>query len=83
MTTSLKAGFAQIFSCCPKNELPKIWRGGGGGGGGGGAWVGAAAPLATTSRTPMNRNNGKIKESFFLILTAYIHDSEQKKIENL
>ena len=76
MTTSLKAGFAQIFSCCPKNELPKIWRGGG-------AWVGAAAPLATTARTPMNRNNGKIKESFFLILTAYIHDSEQKKIENL
>ena len=77
MTTSLKAGFAQIFSCCPKNELPKIWRGEGG------AWVGAAAPLATTARTPMNRNNGKIKESFFLILTAYIHDSEQKKIENL
>ena len=73
MTTSLKAGFAQIFSCCPKF----------GGGGVGVAWVGAAAPLATTSRTPMNRNNGKIKESFFLILTAYIHDSEQKKIENL
>ena len=75
MTTSLKAGFAQIFSCCPKNELPKIWRGGGGGGGGRG---GRPPPPPRP-----NRNNGKIKESFFLILTAYIHDSEQKKIENL
>ena len=28
METSLKTGFAQIFSCCPpKSELPKIWRG--------------------------------------------------------
>ena len=27
-------------------------------------------------------NNGKIKESFFLIFSAYIHDSEQKKIKN-
>ena len=37
--TSLKPGFAQIFSCCPKNlSYPKS----GGGGGGGGA----AAPLA-------------------------------------
>ena len=26
METSLKTGFAQIFSCCPKkSELPKIW----------------------------------------------------------
>ena len=34
MKTSLKAGFAQTFSCCPKkSELPKIWGG-------------AAAPLA-------------------------------------
>ena len=39
METSLKSGFAQIFSCCPKNpSCPKL----GGGGGGGGA---AAAPL--------------------------------------
>ena len=36
METSLKAGLAQIFSCCPKkSELPKIWGGGG-----------AAVPLA-------------------------------------
>ena len=35
METSLKTGFAQIFSCCPKNlELPKLWGGG------------AAVPLA-------------------------------------
>ena len=28
METSLKTGFAQIFSCCPKkSELPKIWGG--------------------------------------------------------
>ena len=39
METSLKTGFAQIFSCCPKNlSCPKCG--------------GAAAPLA---RTPMKR----------------------------
>ena len=28
MQTSLKTGFAKIFSCCPKkSELPKIWGG--------------------------------------------------------
>ena len=41
MTTSLKAGFAQIFSCCPKNlSCPKFG--------------GAAAPLAPPARTPMS-----------------------------
>ena len=40
METSLKPGFAQIFSCCPKNlSCPKFG--------------GAAAPLAPTARTPM------------------------------
>ena len=40
MTTSSKAGFAQIFSCCPKNlSCPKFG--------------GAAAPLAPPARTPM------------------------------
>ena len=40
METSLKAGFAQIFSCCPKNlSCPKFG--------------GAAAPLAPPARTPM------------------------------
>ena len=42
METSLKAGLAQIFSCCPKkSELPKIWGGG------------AAVPLAPPARAPM------------------------------
>ena len=41
MQTSLKTGFAQIFSCCPNNlSCPKF---------GGGA----AAPLAPPARTPM------------------------------
>ena len=40
METSLKTGFAQIFSCCPKNlSRPKFG--------------GAAAPLAPPARTPM------------------------------
>ena len=41
METSLKTGFAQIFSCCPKNlSRPKFW--------------GAAAPLVPPARTPMS-----------------------------
>ena len=44
MKTSLKAGFAQIFSCCPKNlSCPKFG--------------GAAAPLAPPARTPMITEN--------------------------
>ena len=40
METSLKAGFSQIFSCCPKNlSCPKFW--------------GAAAPSPPPARTPM------------------------------
>ena len=46
METSLKPGFAQIFSCCPKNlSCPKF---------GGGA----AAPLAPPVRTPMILRGG-------------------------
>ena len=41
METSLKTGFAQIFSRCPKNlSCPKFG--------------GAAAPLAPPARTPMD-----------------------------
>jgi len=41
MERSLKTGFAQIFSCCPKNlSCPKFG--------------GAAAPLAPPARTPMD-----------------------------
>ena len=40
METSLKTGFAQIFSCCPKSlSCPNFG--------------GAAAPLAPPARTPM------------------------------
>ena len=40
METSLKTGFAQVFSCCPKNlSCPKFG--------------GAAAPLAPPARTPV------------------------------
>ena len=46
METSLKTGFAQIFSCCPKNlSCPNFG--------------GAAAPLAHPARTPMARCNEK------------------------
>ena len=44
METSLKTGFAQIFSRCPKNlSCPKFG--------------GAAAPLAPPARTPMGKRN--------------------------
>ena len=40
METSLKPGFAQIFSCSPKkSELPKIW--------------GGCSPPRPPARTPM------------------------------
>ena len=45
METSLKTGFAQIFSCCPKNlSCPNFG--------------GAAAPLARPARTPMSVSYG-------------------------
>ena len=66
METSLKTGFAQIFSCCPKNlSCPNIG--------------GAAAPLAPPARTPMvagkshvfpglGYNYNKKKNTFFILL---------------
>ena len=46
METSLKIGFAQIFSCCPKNlSCPNFG--------------GAAATLARPARTPMIRIENK------------------------
>ena len=50
METSLKTGFAQIFSCCPKKlSCPKFG--------------GAAAPLAPPARTPMRgRGDGGCDE---------------------
>ena len=42
METSVKTGFAQIFSCCPKTlSCPNFG--------------GAAAPLAPPARTPMDK----------------------------
>ena len=51
METCLKAGFAQIFSCCPKNlSCPKSG--------------GAAAPLTPPVRTPMrNRQDNLTKQT--------------------
>ena len=47
METCLKAGFAQIFSCCPKNlSCPKSG--------------GAAAPLAPPVRTPMRNTQDNL-----------------------
>ena len=44
METSLKTGFAQIFSCCPKNlSCPNFG--------------GAAAPLVPPARTPMSASS--------------------------
>ena len=54
METSLKTGFAQIFSCCPKKlSCPKLG--------------GAAAPLAPPARTPMlNVVQRDVLHRFFL-----------------
>ena len=61
MKTSLKAGFAKIFSCCPKNlSCPKFW--------------GAAASLAPPpspppppARVPMIKKGGGFEESTDLV----------------
>ena len=53
METSLKTGFAQIFSCCPKNlSCPNFG--------------GAAAPLAPPARTPMWTHMDGVKPSLTL-----------------
>ena len=71
MKTFLKAGFAQIFSCCPKKlSCPKLG--------------GAAAPLAPPARTPMmvaHNCHGKTKNltTKTKYLTAKPNTSEQKQ----
>ena len=56
METSLKPGFAQIFSCCPKNlSCPKFG--------------GAAAPLAPPARTPMVALSKTIAKDKFTHIT--------------
>ena len=56
METSLKTGFAQIYSCCPKNlSCPKFG--------------GAAAPLAPPARTPMS---GLCSSRAWRLLTVFL-----------
>ena len=60
MQTSLKTGFAQIFSCCPKkSELPKIWGG-------------AVAPLAPPARTPMSTVEMVSQEHRWVVLGSMV-----------
>ena len=65
METSLKPGFAQIFSCCPKNlSCPKFG--------------GAAAPLAPPARTPMagaKARGGEKRKVSFSPLHLPVHSS--------
>ena len=63
MEKSLKTGFAQIFSCCPKNlSCPKFG--------------GAAAPLAPPARTPMelgaSRTEGRELDQLSLALALLV-----------
>ena len=58
MKTSLKAGFAQIFSCCPKNlSCPKFG--------------GAAAPLAPPP-TPGPYAYVRISQAFIILLVLVV-----------
>ena len=63
METSLKTGFAQIFSRCPKNlSCPKFG--------------GAAAPLASPARTPMIvANKPYTDQLYFQELTLFLFTS--------
>ena len=57
METSLKTGFAQIFSRCPENlSCPKFG--------------GAAAPLAPPARTPMLDDPWRLKYANFSLCYA-------------
>ena len=61
MKTSLKAGFAQIFSCCLKNlSCPKFG--------------GVAAPLAPPARTPMRVWLGCIVYPIILRYEKFVRD---------
>ena len=63
MKTSLKAGFAQIFPCCPKNlSCPKFG--------------GAAAPLAPPARAPMHVK--EIESIDTISITNYFVEATQQ-----
>ena len=63
METSLKTGFAQVFSCCPKNlSCPNFG--------------GAAAPLAPPARTPMSVKTSMITISLQTALSPCCREYE-------
>ena len=63
METSLKTGFAQIFSCCPKNlSCPNFG--------------GAAAPLAPPARTPMLRDSEAVRAKILVLKTTFGNPSK-------
>ena len=67
METSLKTGFAQIFSCCPKNlSYPKFG--------------GAAAPLAPPARTLMSLDTkfSSLEKSWYFV-DVYIINTYKSK----
>ena len=66
MKTSLKAGFAQIFSCCPKNlSCPKFG--------------GAAAPLAPPARTPMSARIVGLTSSLMIVqVNPHVSDQDHQ-----
>ena len=72
METSLKTGFAQIFSCCPKNlSCPNFG--------------GAAAPLAPPARTPMHSiiSNWRITKFLSTETTkSLVHAFVTSKLDN-
>ena len=69
METSLKTGFAQIFSCCPKNlSCPKLGR--------------AAAPLAPPARTPINLPQDRFQSnhSFLNLIASQVEITPVKNL---
>ena len=67
METSLKTGFAQIFSCCPKNlSYPKFG--------------GAAAPLAPPARPLMSLDTkfSSLEKSWYFV-DVYIINTYKSK----
>ena len=65
METSLKTGFAQIYSCCPKTlSCPKFG--------------GAAAPLAPPARTPMKKGTRYNNFSYELTVFGFFGSLQAK-----
>ena len=87
METSLKTGFAQILSCCPKNVSCPKFRGGLGGGGFRGSFRYQSRALCCTgevfrsfSVTRKNMIFEKMPSSSLLLLQSRTHQSSYKVI---